>query len=65
MKVLRIILLLLLFSLLLGLAIGTAIRLKLEQPERYIGSALAPHPLQLLHPGPPVLQAREGEEQVG
>ena len=65
MKALRMILLVLLLSLLLGLAIGTAIRLKLEQPERYIGSALAPHPLHLLHPGQPVLQARQGEEQVG
>jgi hypothetical protein len=64
-KGLRRILLLLLFFLLLGLAIGTAIRLKLERPERYIGSALAPHPLELLDAGPPVLQACQGEEQVG
>ncbi len=38
----RTVLLALLFALLLGLAIGTAIRLELERPVEYLGSAAEP-----------------------
>jgi hypothetical protein len=41
-KILRVILLALLFSLLVGFAIGTVIRLRLEKPVYYIGEA-TPH----------------------
>jgi hypothetical protein len=41
-KALRQVLWLLLLSLLVGLAIGTALRLRLERPVYYLGSALAP-----------------------
>ena len=65
MKTLRRLLWLLLLSLLVGLAIGTAIRLWLERPVYYLGSALPAVPLDLGHAGAPVLDARHHEEQVG
>ncbi len=65
MKVARAFLLALLTSLLVGLVIGTAIRLRLQRPVRYIGSALAAAPLEVAHAGAPVLDARQHEEQVG
>ncbi len=65
MKVARAILLALLTSLLVGLVIGTAIRLQLQRPVRYLGSALAAAPLEVAHAGAPVLDARQHEEQVG
>ena len=40
MKLLKGVLLALLFSLLVGLAIGTAVRLRLERPTDYIGELL-------------------------
>jgi len=78
MKLLRLILLALLGSLLFGLAVGTAIRMRLEKPVRYIGardgcpdeamrarSALAVAPLDVGHTRSPVLEPGPDEEQVG
>ena len=65
MKLLKGVLLALLISLLLGLAIGTALRLRLEQSVYYLGSAIAPHPLDVSDTGPPILDPRHYEEQIG
>ena len=65
LKILRSILLALLFALLVGIAIGTALRLRLERPVRYIGSAVAPLPLDVGHLRAPVLDPRHHEQQVG
>ena len=59
------VLLALLFSLVLGLAIGTALRLRLERGVYYLGSAIAPHPLDVGDTRPSVLDTRHDEEQVG
>ncbi len=64
-KLVRGALLALLFSLLLGLAIGTAIRLRLERPVRYLGSAAPAAPLHVGDAGAAVLDPRHHEEQVG
>jgi len=64
-KALRRLLWLLLLSLLAGLAIGTAIRLRLERPVTYLGSALPAPPLDVGHAGAAVLDPRHHEEQVG
>jgi hypothetical protein len=58
----------LLLSLLFGLAVGTLLRRRAEQPVRYIGlapSAPGAFPLHVAAAGPGVLQARQHEEQVG
>ncbi len=65
MKVARALLLALLTSLLLGLLIGTVIRLRLERPVRYIGSALASPPREVCHVRAAVLDPRQHEQQVG
>lgn len=65
MKLLRRVLLALLFSLLLGLAIGTALRLRMERGVYYLGSAIAPRPLDIGDTRPPVLDACHHEEQIG
>ncbi len=65
MKLIRGVLLALLVSLLLGFAVGTALRLWLERPVRYIGSAPATLPLQVGHAGASVLDARHHEQQIG
>ncbi len=65
MKLLKGVLLALLFSLALGLAIGTALRLRLEQSVYYLGSATAPHPLDVSDTRPSVLDTRHDEEQIG
>ena len=59
------VLLALLFSLVLGLAIGTALRMRLERGVYYLGSAIAPHPLDVGDTRPSVLDTRHDEEQVG
>ena len=59
------VLLALLFSLALGLVIGTALRLRLEQSVYYLGSATAPHPLDVSDTRPSVLDTRHDEEQIG
>jgi len=58
-------LLALLFSLLLGLAIGTAIRWRLERPRVYIGLGSPGLPLHVGDAGAPVLDPRHHEQQVG
>ncbi len=58
-------LLALLFSLVLGLAIGTALRLRLEQSVYYLGSATAPHPLDVSDTRPSIFDTRHHEEQIG
>jgi hypothetical protein len=65
MKLARRVALALLFSLLVGLAIGTALRLRLERPTRYLGSATPARPLDVGDAGPAVLDAREHEEEIG
>ena len=54
-------------SLLLGLAIGTALRLRLERPTWYIGASLplAPFPLDIRDPRSSVLDPGHHEEQIG
>jgi hypothetical protein len=64
-KLLKGVLLALLFSLALGLAIGTALRLHLERSVYYLGSAVAPHPLDVCDTRPSILDTRHDEEQIG
>ena len=65
MKLLKGMLLALLFSLVLGLAIGTALRLRAEKSVYYLGSAIAPHPLDVGDTRPSILDTRHHEEQIG
>ena len=75
MRVVRHILLALLFSLLAGLAFGTWIRLRLERPTFYLGAvgacevrvadSGAGQPLDLGNPRAAVLDPRQREEQIG
>ena len=65
MKLLKGVLLALLASLVLGLAIGTALRLRLERSVYYLGSAIAPHPLDISDTRPSILDTRHYEEQIG
>ena len=65
MKLLKGVLLALLFSLVLGLAIGTALRLRAEKSVYYLGSAIAPHPLDIGDTRPSILDTRHYEEQIG
>ncbi len=65
MRVLRAIVLALLLSLLFGVAVGTLLRLRLERPVRYLGSAPASLPLDIGEPGPPILHPRHDEQQIG
>lgn len=66
MRWLRTLVLALLLSLLFGLVIGTALRLRLERPTRYIGSSLAVPalPLDVGDAGAAVLDPCHHEEQV-
>lgn len=64
MKLLKHALLTLLVSLLLGLAIGTLLRLRVERSVYYLGSAIAPQPLDVGDARPPILDARHHEEQI-
>jgi hypothetical protein len=70
MKVVRTVLLALLFSLLVGFAIGTVLRQRMEAPTIYLGSSwlggsAEPRPLDVGHAGAVVLHARHDEEQIG
>jgi hypothetical protein len=65
LKLLKGVLLALLFSLLVGFAIGTALRSRLERPTHYIGSAIAPQPFDVGDTRTPVLDPRHHEEQIG
>ena len=65
MRWLRRILLALFFSLLVGLAIGTALRLRLERPVVYMGSATSRFPLHIGYARAVVLDPRHHEQQIG
>ena len=65
MRWLKPLLLALLFSLLVGIAIGTALRLRLECATVYMGSATRALPLDVGFAGPAVLDPGHHEEQVG
>ena len=76
MRVLRKVLLALLFSLLFGFAVGTALRLRMERPAWYLGEntlrskpaaalALSAHPLDVADARARVLDARHHEQQIG
>jgi hypothetical protein len=60
----RLIFWLLVLELIAAFAAATAIRIKLEQPTRYIGSAFPAGPHQVADPGTPVLDPGQHEEQV-
>jgi hypothetical protein len=64
-RMLKRVLLALLFSLLLGFAIGTWLRLRLERPVVYMGSAVPRLPLDVGHTGAAILDPGHHEEQVG
>lgn len=65
MRWLKRVLLALLFSLLFGLAIGTVLRVRLERPVVYIGSATSRFPFDIGHAGATVFDPRHHEQQVG
>ena len=70
MKVVRTVLLALLFSLLVGFAIGTVLRQRMEKPTIYLGSrgpeaSAEAGPLDVGHTRAPVLHPGHDEEQVG
>ena len=60
----RLIFWLLVLELIAAFAVATAIRIKLEQPARYIGSALPAGPHLVIETGAPILDAGQHEEQV-
>jgi len=64
-KILRRVLLALLFSLLLGLVIGTVLRIRLERPIHYIGSAMPAHPLDISDSRASVFDPCHYEAQIG
>lgn len=59
------VLLALFFSLLFGLAIGTAIRLRLDRPTVYMGSATPRFPFDVGDTGACVFDSGHHEEQIG
>ena len=65
MGILKRVLLALLVSLLVGFAIGTALRLYLDKPTVYMGSAVTPLPLDIAAASPAVLDPRHHEQKVG
>lgn len=65
MKVLRKVLLAMVVSLLVGFAIGTILRLRLERPEHYIGSAIPTDPLYVGDLRSRVLDTGHHEQQIG
>ena len=60
----RLIFWLLVLELIAAFALATAIRIKLEEPTRYIGSALPASPDLVADACAPVLDARQHEEQI-
>jgi hypothetical protein len=60
----RLIFWLLVLELIAVFAAATAIRLKLERPTRYIGSALPARPYQVADSGALILDASQHEEQI-
>ena len=63
MRLLRTLLVAMLLSLAVGLAIGTWLRMRLEQPVQYIGLAGA-LPLDVADARAPVLDPRHHEQQI-
>ena len=64
MKVVRTILLAMLFSLLVGFTIGTVLRQRMEAPTIYLGSAET-RPLHVGDAGAAVFHPGHDEEQIG
>jgi hypothetical protein len=60
----RLIFWLLVLELIVAFAAATAIRIKLEQPARYIGSALPAGPHLFVELGAPVLDAGQHKEKI-
>jgi hypothetical protein len=60
----RLIFWLLVLELIAAFAVATAIRIKFEQPTRYIGSAIPSGPHPIAEPGTPVLDPGQHEEQI-
>jgi hypothetical protein len=60
----RLIFWLVVLELVAAFAVATAIRIKFEQPARYIGSAFPASPHQLTEASTPILDAGQHEEQV-
>jgi hypothetical protein len=60
----RLIFWLLVLELIAAFAVATAIRIKLEEPARYIGSALPARPDLVADARALVLDARQHEEQI-
>jgi hypothetical protein len=60
----RLIFWLLVLELIAAFAVATAIRIRFEQPARYIGSAFPASPQLVVEPGTPVLEAGQHEKQV-
>jgi hypothetical protein len=58
-------LLALFFAFLVGIAIGTALRLRMERPVIYMGSATARFPLHVGHTRSAVLDPGHHEQQIG
>lgn len=65
MRILRNVLLALLVSGLIGFAIGTVLRLRLERPVHYIGSAVPTDPFDIGKLRSRVLDAGHHEQQIG
>jgi len=65
MRILKRVLLALLISLLVGFAIGTVLRLYLNRPTAYMGSAAPTPPLDVAGSGAAVRDSRHHEQQVG
>ncbi len=55
---------LLVLELIATFAVATRIRIKLEEPARYIGSATPSGPLPIAEPGAPILDTGQHEEQI-
>ena len=65
MKLIRSVLLALLFSLIVGFVIGLVLRARLDRRVEYIGLIAPAGPLHVGDPGAPVLDPRHHEEQIG
>ena len=65
MKLIRSVLLALLFSLIVGFLIGLVLRARLERRPEYIGSVAPARPLDVGDARAPVLDPRHHEEQIG
>jgi hypothetical protein len=55
---------LLVLELIAAFVVATKIRIKLEEPARYIGSAIPSYPQPIAKPRTPILDAGQHEEQI-